>query len=282
MSEIVEFSPRAGREPVACGGQSRRGTRREDHEEGQDATVAAIVLFTLLVRLVLHPLVRVQVRGEMARVRLAPQLKELSRRHAKDPAGLRTAQADLYRRENASPLAGCLPALVQWPFFAVMYRLFSLTSLGGHANTLLASTLAGVPLGSRLLGSAPAQLPVFLALFALLTAVSLASFRRARRTLDPTVPAASLAPYLSFGTVLFAAFVPLAAGCYLLTTTTWTFVERALLMRRPASPAPPGQEPVSWPGRVTASGSLPTWIVSVTAPVAVSITETLWLPKSVT
>jgi YidC/Oxa1 family membrane protein insertase len=37
---------------------------------------------------------------------------------------------------------------------------------------------------------------------------------------------------LPFGTVVFAAFVPLAAGLYLLTSGTWTAVERAVLRRR--------------------------------------------------
>ncbi|EFL25755.1 hypothetical protein SSOG_05469 [Streptomyces himastatinicus ATCC 53653] len=51
----------------------------------------------------------------------------------------------------------------------------------------------------------------------------------------PAAPgAAGLArvlPLLSFGTLLTAAVVPLAAALYLATTTTWTAVERALLLR---------------------------------------------------
>ena len=69
-------------------------------------------------------------------------------------------------------------------------------------------------------------------LYALLAVVGPVGFRRARRAADPALPAApgaGLLPYLSFGTVLFAAFVPLSAGLYLLTTTTWTLVERGLL-----------------------------------------------------
>ena len=196
---------------------------------GATATAAVIVLTTALVRLALHPLARLQVRGEKLRTRIAPQLKELTKRHKGDPARLREAQAEVYRSEGGSPLAGCLPSLVMWPFIAVLYRLFSLPVLGGHANTLLAGTLAGIPLGTRLTGALPGQLPVFLVLYALLAVVGLIAFRRARRGADPTAPGASVLPYLSFGTVLFAAFVPLSAGLYLLTTTSWTLVERALL-----------------------------------------------------
>ena len=196
---------------------------------GATATAAVIVLTTLLVRLALHPLARVQARGEKFRARLAPQLKELSTRHKGDPAKLREAQAELYRREGGSPLSGCLPSLAMWPVVAVLYRLFSLPVLGGHANTLLTGTLAGIPLGTHLTGALPGQLPVFLVLYGLLAAVGLVAFRRARRSVDPTAPGSGLMPYLSFGTVLFAAFVPLSAGLYLLTTTSWTLVERGLL-----------------------------------------------------
>ncbi len=44
-------------------------------------------------------------------------------------------------------------------------------------------------------------------------------------------------PYLSFGTVLFAALVPLAAGLYLVTTTAWSTAERAWLHRESSAPA---------------------------------------------
>lgn len=50
--------------------------------------------------------------------------------------------------------------------------------------------------------------------------------------MDPATPGAAILPYLSFGTVLFAAIVPLAAGLYLLTTTAWTMAENAHLARR--------------------------------------------------
>ncbi|AEW94280.1 hypothetical protein SCATT_19090 [Streptantibioticus cattleyicolor NRRL 8057 = DSM 46488] len=44
-------------------------------------------------------------------------------------------------------------------------------------------------------------------------------------------PGARWVPLLSFGTLVTAAVVPLAAGVYLVTTTAWTAVERAVLSR---------------------------------------------------
>jgi YidC/Oxa1 family membrane protein insertase len=47
---------------------------------------------------------------------------------------------------------------------------------------------------------------------------------------------------LPFGTALIAAVLPLAAGLYLLTTTTWSAAERAVF-RRAVRPAPPREPP---------------------------------------
>ncbi|GAA0667473.1 membrane protein insertase YidC [Kitasatospora atroaurantiaca] len=194
-------------------------------------TALAIVLFTVCVRLALHPLARAAARGEKSRLRLAPQVAELNRKHKGKPEKLQAALAELYRTEKASPFAGCLPMLVQIPFFSVMYRLFT------TPNDLLGHTVLGVPLGLHVNAAhGPAQLMVFGALYAALAAVGYVTFRRARRT-TVTAPGASFTPYLAFGTVLFAALVPLAAGFYLLTTTAWTAAERAWLHRETPAPA---------------------------------------------
>ncbi|GAA1149872.1 YidC/Oxa1 family membrane protein insertase [Kitasatospora gansuensis] len=198
-------------------------------------TALAIVLFTIGVRLLLHPLSRSAARGERARIRLAPQLAELKRKHGKQPEKLRAASAELYRAEGASPFTGCLPMLVQLPFFTVMYRLFT------TPNDLLGATVFGVPLGLHPAGAhAPAELLVFGALFAALAALGWVGFRRGRRSIvDPSAPGAALMPYLSYGTALFAVLLPLAGALYLLTTTAWTLAERAWLHRERTTQSSP-------------------------------------------
>lgn len=88
---------------------------------GSAAAAAAIVLVTLLVRAALVPLGIRQVRAEIERRRLAPQLAELQRRHQKNPELLQKKTLELYQREGVSPLAGILPALVQLPFVSLLY-----------------------------------------------------------------------------------------------------------------------------------------------------------------
>ncbi|MER6302836.1 YidC/Oxa1 family membrane protein insertase [Kitasatospora sp. NPDC001539] len=195
-------------------------------------TALAIVLFVLAVRLCLHPLARAAARGEKARAKLAPKVAELNRKHKKDPEKAREALAELYRKEQVSPFAGCLPMLVQIPFFSVMYRLFT------TPNDLLDHTLFGVPLGLHA-GNAhgAGQFAVIGLLYAGLAAVGYVNYRRVRRAAAAPAaqttpqPGAAVLPYLSFASVLFAVLVPVAAALYLLTTSVWSAAERAWLYR---------------------------------------------------
>jgi len=236
---------------------------------GSLATVAAIVTATMAVRLLLLPLSLAAARGQASQARLLPQVAELRKRHAGQPDRLRTELSALYQRENASALAGCLPVLLQLPFFSVMYRLFLDRTVNGRPNSLLSHDLLGAPLGSHWLsGAGPlsGQGVVFLGLLGLIAVIGWLSARVARQQPlpGPALPgparpgggarpagAASsgqpaqprgaaqsaaaagwLTRVLPYVTVLIAAVVPLAAGIYLLTTTAWTTAERALLRRR--------------------------------------------------
>jgi len=224
------------------------------------ATAAAIIAFTVVIRLLLLPLgyfaVRGSVRGEGARARLQPKIAELQRRHARNPQRLQEELGALYRAEGSGMFAGCLPLLFQLPFFSVMYRLFTGHSVGGAANTLLTHSLLAAPLGSHwLAGAGPlsAQGAVFAGLFVLLAVVGVLAVRVARRATPlgvtaagsaapgstaaaPAAPAgraASLVGWvIPFASLVTAAIVPLAAGLYLLTTTAWTLGERTVLRRR--------------------------------------------------
>ncbi len=203
------------------------------------AAAAAIIAFTIMVRLLMMPLGYYAFRGEQARARLAPQVQELYRRHSKRPERLQRELSALHAGEGTGMFTGCLPALLQVPFFAVVYRLFLSGTIGGSPNALLRRHLLGVSLGSHwLTGAGPwsGQGLVFGAVFLLLVLVAGISVRAARRWAAPA-PArqggasAAMARVLPFATVVIAAVVPLAAGLYLLTTTAWAAAERALFRR---------------------------------------------------
>jgi YidC/Oxa1 family membrane protein insertase len=207
---------------------------------GASATASAVVLVTLLLRAVLIPVGRSQVRAEAGRRRLAPRLAELRRRFARDPQRLQREMLALHAAEKVSPIAGLLPALAQAPVVSLVYGVFTHPVIAGHTNVLLTQHLVGVPLGASLVSLAGALNPPALLVFGMMLAVIVATVLIGRRenrrwTLPPETPAAGRVAqalgWLPLVTVVLAAVIPLAAALYLTVTTVWTQVERALLRR---------------------------------------------------
>src|SRR5580693_7365408 len=77
------------------------------------AAVAAIIAFTVAIRLLLLPLSYYALRGQAGQARLQPELAELRRRHGHEPERLQREIGALYRRESGTLLIGCLPLLLQ-------------------------------------------------------------------------------------------------------------------------------------------------------------------------
>jgi YidC/Oxa1 family membrane protein insertase len=80
----------------------------------------SILLLTLVVKLLLHPLNVSQTINMQRMQELQPKLKKL-KDQIKDPQELQKATVKLYQDYNVNPLGGCLPALVQVPIFIALY-----------------------------------------------------------------------------------------------------------------------------------------------------------------
>ena len=213
------------------------------------ATAAGIVIFTVAVRLLIAPLSLRALRGQAAQARLAPQLAALRQKYGKQPERLRRELTALHAQAGTSLLAGIWPVLAQWPLLSAVYLLFRSAQVAGGPNRLLTHSLLGAPLGAHWLsgaGAVSAQGAVFLGVFAILAALCWLSARVARR-MAPAAPAPDFGPgslrlisaVLPYVTVVFAAFLPLATGLYLVTTVAWSTAERWLFTRRGAGRAAP-------------------------------------------
>ncbi|GGY17197.1 YidC/Oxa1 family membrane protein insertase [Streptomyces djakartensis] len=218
---------------------------------GASAAAAAIVLFTALVRLLVHPLSRAAARGQKARTALQPKIAELRRKHGKNPEKLQRAVLELHAEEKVSPLAGCLPGLLQVPAFFLLYHLFSSDTIGGRANELLGHRLFAAPLGGRWVdslgegGAFGGAGLVYAGLFVVVGCVAVFGYRLSKRMMAANaavrvgggeqVPGlgavTKVMPFMSFFTLVTVAVVPLAAALYVVTSTTWSVVERAALYR---------------------------------------------------
>ena len=82
----------------------------------------AIVLFTILIKLILLPLTAKQVKGMKAMQELQPKVQELQKKYKNNPQQAQQKVMELYKNNNANPFAGCWPLLIQMP---ILFALFS-------------------------------------------------------------------------------------------------------------------------------------------------------------
>ncbi len=84
----------------------------------------AIILLTVLVRIVLLPLKKQAIESQLKQKELQPELKELAEKYKDDRQGLAGAQMQLYKDRGIHPASGCLPTLIQLPILIVLYYVF--------------------------------------------------------------------------------------------------------------------------------------------------------------
>ncbi|MEQ1556553.1 MAG: membrane protein insertase YidC [Gallionella sp.] len=81
----------------------------------------AIILLTVLIKLLFFPLSAASYRS-MAKMRVvAPKLEKIKLQYSDDREKLNRAMMDLYKTEKINPLGGCLPVLIQIPVFIALY-----------------------------------------------------------------------------------------------------------------------------------------------------------------
>src|SRR3954470_3279830 len=85
----------------------------------------AIIIFTILLRVLLLPLSLIQIRSQRHQMAIQPEMKELQRRFKGDREGMAKAQMQLYKDRGVNPAAGCIPLLIQLPILFGMYSAMS-------------------------------------------------------------------------------------------------------------------------------------------------------------
>jgi YidC/Oxa1 family membrane protein insertase len=77
----------------------------------------AIIVITVLLKIIFWPLTAASTRASQKMAALAPQIAALKEKHKDDPAKFQTKQMEFYKENKINPVAGCLPMLVQLPVF---------------------------------------------------------------------------------------------------------------------------------------------------------------------
>ncbi|MBQ2614715.1 MAG: membrane protein insertase YidC [Clostridia bacterium] len=81
----------------------------------------AIILFTILIKLILLPLTIKQQRSMMKTQKLQPLLNQLQQKYANDKEKLNMETMKLYQKYHVNPMSGCLPLLIQLPILMALY-----------------------------------------------------------------------------------------------------------------------------------------------------------------
>lgn len=84
----------------------------------------AIIIFTILIRLIMSPVTYKSYLSQAKMKVLRPEILEINEKFKKDPMKKQQETMKLYNKAGVSPMAGCLPALMQIPIFYALFQFF--------------------------------------------------------------------------------------------------------------------------------------------------------------
>lgn len=103
----------------------------------------AIILLTVVFKIMFYPLTVKQVRSMKAMRELGPKLKELQEKYKGNEAKGQEEIAQLYKKAGVNPLAGCLPLMIQMPFLSGLFYGIRNFSYVSHPGFLWIKNLSG-------------------------------------------------------------------------------------------------------------------------------------------
>ena len=101
----------------------------------------AIILLTVLIKIILTPLTNKGIRAQASMAELQPKLEGLKRQHKDNPQLLAQETMKLYKEHKVNPVGSCLPLLIQLPVFIALYWVLQ----AGLANGSLDQLYSFVP-----------------------------------------------------------------------------------------------------------------------------------------
>ncbi len=227
----------------------------------------AIILLTVVVRLVLFPLTLKQTRSMQGMARVQPEVKKLQAEFQGDKQQLNAEMMALYKREKINPAAGCLPLLLQIPVFFGLYQVIrGLTNTGNMSwmqvqvsaprhlaknsemyrsiindgGTLKSFGLNLAETASSVTGGFGVRLPYLLMVLGIAASGFAQQIRANKLNPATTAQAAQMQQIMKILPVGFALFCFQAqAGLvvYWLASNIWTLVQQEVLHKTNPSPA---------------------------------------------
>jgi YidC/Oxa1 family membrane protein insertase len=220
----------------------------------------SIVLLVIFVRLLLFPLFVKQIRSQRRMQEIAPKVKELQKLHKGDRETLNREMMKLYKDNNANPISGCLPLILQLPVFFALFSVLrefkpgakarfglseDLIHEGGRAKIITAPLssalndsagfireLGGSPSGTRIVAV------IMLITMGATTFITQKQMMARNTSTDPTqMQVQKILLYvlpLSFS--IFGFSFPIGVLLYWLTTNLWSMGQQYFVIKRMPPP----------------------------------------------
>lgn len=102
----------------------------------------AIILMTLILRMLMWPLTRKSYTSMIAMQKMQPEMQRIQKLYANDKMRLQMEMMKLYQTHKTSPMSGCLPMLIQIPIFFALYKALLVSVQMRSANFLWINDLA--------------------------------------------------------------------------------------------------------------------------------------------
>ena len=96
----------------------------------------AIIIVTILMRIVIFPLTLKQEKSMKKMRDLQPEIEKIKEKYKDSPQEYQQKTAELYKESGVNPLGGCLPLLIQMPVFVALYWAFSGNAIPADAKFL--------------------------------------------------------------------------------------------------------------------------------------------------
>lgn len=196
----------------------------------------AILLTTIVVKLLFFPLASKQYASMANMKRMQPKMEELKAKFGDDKMGLQQAMMELYRTEKINPVAGCWPVLLQIPVFFALYKVIYVTIEMRHAPFFgwIQDLSAPDPTTFvNLFGLLPFEAPTFLHLGVWPIIMGITMFLQMR--MNPTPPDPTQAMLFNWMPLIFTFMLgtfPAGLVIYWAWNNTLSILQQAIIMKR--------------------------------------------------
>jgi len=214
----------------------------------------AIILLTVIVRLILYPFAAKQIRAQRAMQDLQPRINEIREKHKDDKEAQTKALMEFYKKNRINPLSSCLPLIAQILFIYPLFIVFRLSISGADFSERLYPFISHptLPMDLHFFNfldlSAPHNIVLAVVTAAAQFYQSWMLTRKRKQDqakaaqngkADPTAAAQSVANNLMYVLPLmtgyFAYQFPAGLALYWLASTTFAIIQQWIIMRTSAS-----------------------------------------------